>query len=126
MNSLSPAGFTATLTCSGWGRQTVLGQVVDQGQQGVEQGTFSYTEVREGTTLENGNPETKDLKWGDSITISDLPVDTQTILFELKPFTGETLALEGAGVNRFAKVDFNASSKVATVMARSVEQALRQ
>ena len=126
MNSSSAAGFTATLSCSGWGRQTVLGQVVDQGQQGVEQGTFSFLETREGTTLENGNPETKDLQWGDSLTVSNLPADTETILFELKPFTGETLALEGVGTNRFAKVDFNASSKVATVTALSVEQALRQ
>lgn len=126
MNSTAATGFTATLTCSGWGKQTVLGAVVDQGQQGVEQGTFSFVETREGTALENGDPKTKDLQWGDSLTVSDLPADTETILFELKPFTGETLALEGAGSNRFARVDFNAASKVTTVTALPVEQALRQ
>ena len=121
MNSTSPTGFTATLTCDGWGKS-----MFDAGQQGVEQGTFSFTETREGTTLQNGDPKTKDLQWGDSLTVSDLPGDTETILFELKPFTGETLALEGAGSNRFAKVDFNASSKVATITALPVEHALRQ
>jgi hypothetical protein len=55
-----------------------------------------------------------------------MPADTETILFELKPFSGETLQFEGAGSNRFVKVDFNAASKVATVRAFSVEHALRE
>src|ERR1700752_3144652 len=59
-----------TLTCSGWGRVVVLGNVIDHGSKGIEQGTFSYTETREGSILENatGKPP-QILRWGDSITV---------------------------------------------------------
>jgi hypothetical protein len=126
MNTTSPAGFTGTLTCSGFGKRVVLGQTVDAGSEGVEQGHFTYTEVRDGTSLQNGDPIKKMLRWGDSLTVADLPADTETILFELKPFSGETLQFEGAGSNRFVKVDFNSASKVATVTAFSIEHALRE
>jgi hypothetical protein len=35
---------------------------------------------------------------------------------------GETLQFEGAGTNRFVKVDFNAASKVATLMGHAVRE----
>lgn len=126
MNNTSSAGFTGTLSCTGFGKKEVLGQVVDAGSQGVEQGHFTFTEVKDSTALQNADPIKKQIRWGDSLTVADMPADTETILFELKPFSGETLQFEGAGTNRFVKVDFNAASKVATVTAFSVEHALRE
>jgi hypothetical protein len=128
MGTTAATGFTATLTCSGFGIvKGPFGVVVNAGNQGVEQGTFSYTETREGTTLENGATKpAQALRWGDSLTISDLPADTETILFELKAFTGQTLDLEGGGSNRFMRLEYNAASKVATVTSLAIEQALRQ
>jgi hypothetical protein len=126
MNGTAATGFTATLTCSGFGIKKIAGQTIDAGSQGVVKGTFSYTEVRQGSELQNGPPQSLTLAWDDSRTVSDLPSDTETVLFELKPFTGQTLDLDGAGANRFARFDFNASAKVATITATSIEQALRQ
>jgi hypothetical protein len=129
MGTTAATGFTATLTCNGFGivKAPITGTVINAGNQGVEQGTFSYTETKEGTTLENGATKPPmALRWGDSLTVSDLPADTETILFELKPFTGQTLDLEGAGSNRFMRLDFNAASKVATITSLGIEQALRQ
>ena len=129
MGTTAATGFTGTLSCYGFGivKEPITGTVLDHGSVGVEQGTFSYTETRESTTLENGTTKLpRALLWGDSLTISDLPADTETILFELKPFTGETLDLEGAGSNRFMRLEYNAASKVATVTALGIEQALRQ
>jgi hypothetical protein len=120
-NSKAPSGFTATLSCYGWGRN-----MVDAGQQGVEQGGFSYIETQDGTSLQNADPKSLVLKWGDSINVSDLPADTETVLIELIPFTGQTLDLEGTGNNRFMVLQFNAASKVATISARGIEEALRQ
>jgi hypothetical protein len=121
MGTTAATGFTANLKCSGFGKSPF-----NAGNQGVEKGTFSYVEVREGTTLQNGDTKKLTLRWGDSLTVADLPTDTETVLFELLPFTGQTLDLEGAGGNRFVRLDFNAASKVATVTARGVEEALRQ
>lgn len=121
MGTTSPAGFTAMLTCYGWGKS-----MFDAGQQGVEQGNFTYQETREGTSLQNGEAKTIVLRWGDSINVSDLPADTETVLVELIPFTGQTLDLEGTGNNRFMVLQFNAASKVANVAARGIEEALRQ
>jgi hypothetical protein len=121
MNSSSPAGFTATLSCYGWDKS-----MFNAGQQGVESGSFTFDEFRDGTALQNGEAQTMRLKWGDSLTLSTLPADTDTILFEIKPFTGQTLAMDGSGTNRFVRVDYNPSSKVVTVSAQGIEQAMRQ
>jgi hypothetical protein len=125
LNSTGPAGFTGTLSCHGTGKKVVAGVTVDAGDKGVEAGRYSFTETRDSNELQNANPIKKTIRWGDSLTLADLPADTETILFELKPFSGEILQLEGAGSNRFVKVDFNAASKVATVTAFSLEHALR-
>ena len=127
MGSTAATGFTATLSCYGSGRKTgPLGVVLDAGKQGVEKGTFSFDQVRETTTLQDGGKKILAIRWGDSLVVSDLPQDTETVLFELLPFTGQRLDLEGSGSNKFIRLDFNSSSKVATVTAYGVEQALRQ
>ena len=127
-NTTSPAGFTATLSCSGWGRATgPFGVVIDAGQIGVEQGTFTYTEVRSGTSLKNGTPrKPQSLQWGGSITISELPAETETVIVDLMPFTGQSLSVEGDGNIPFLRLTFNASSKVATVTAKGIEESLRR
>jgi hypothetical protein len=119
MSTTAATGFTAVLSCYGSGKN-----MFDAGKQGVEHGTFSYIQTREGTTLQNGDTKTMSLNWGDSRTFSDLPADTDTVICELKPFTGQTLDLEGAGSNRFIRLDFNPASKTATVTARRIEESL--
>jgi hypothetical protein len=126
MGTTSATGFTASLSCSGWGRVVALGIVVDQGSIGVEKGGFTFTETRSIETLQNGASETRSLRWGDSLAISDLPNDTETIVVELKPFTGDSLAMEGEGSNRFLRVTFNRVTRVATLAAKTIEGALRQ
>lgn len=126
MNTTSASGSTATLSCEAWGRRVVAGVEVDAGSVGVEKGYFVWTETRSLSVQQNDPPKTLTLHWSDTLAISDLPSDTQTVLLELKPFTGQTLDLEGSGENRFLKLDFNASSKVATITASNVEKALRQ
>jgi hypothetical protein len=126
MNTTASTGFTATLSCSGFGRKTgPFGVVIDAGNQGVEQGTFSYTQTREGTTLRDGESKTLALRWGDSLTVSDLPADTETVICRLNPFTGQQLDVEGTGGNRFLQLDFNSISKVVTIRAKAIEEALR-
>jgi hypothetical protein len=127
MNTTSAAGFTATLSCSGWGRITgPFGVVIDAGSVGVEKGGFSYVESRPMNNLQDGDLTEGTLKWGDSLTFSNLPQDTETVVVTLKPFTGQTLSMEGAGANRFLTLSFNAASKIVTMVARSVEDALRR
>jgi hypothetical protein len=100
MNTTSPAGFTGTMTCNGFGIVKGPGGIVlDHGSEGVEQGTFSYTETREVPALENAASKTLPIRWGDSVTVPDLPADTETVIFDLHPFTGQNLSLEGAGSN---------------------------
>jgi hypothetical protein len=126
MNTTSPAGFTATLSCSGWGRVVALGIVVDQGSIGVEKGYFTFTESRPIETLQNGDEQTAILHWGDALTFSNLPNDTETVLVELTPFTGQSLSFEGAGRNRFMNIAFSQATRVATLTARGIEEVLRQ
>jgi len=126
MNTTSPSGSTGTLSCYGWGKKVVMGATVDAGQVGVEEGWFTWNERKDDYALQNDPPKTLSLRWGESVAVPDLPADTQTVLFELMPFTGQTLDMEGSGSNRFARLDFNGVSKVATVTAREVEQALHQ
>jgi hypothetical protein len=121
INTSSGAGFTATLTCSGFGKT-----VFDAGSKGVIQGSFSYTETKSDTGLQNGDPMTRPIQWGESFAISTLPTDTETVIVELRPFTGVPLAVDADGNNQFLHVSFNSASKVATIAARGIEEALRQ
>ena len=127
MNTTSSAGFTAILSCSGFGIvKGPFGVVVNQGNQGVQSGNFTYTETRAGTKLTDASSSVKYLHWGDALTISDLPTDTKTVLVELSAFSGETLSLQGDGTNRFLKLGFDAASKIATITARVIDQVLRE
>ena len=126
MNTTSSAGSTATLSCYGWGKIEHFGVVVDAGNVGVEKGYFVWTETRHLRVQQNDPGKISTLRWGDTVAISDLPPDTQTVLLELKPFTGQTLDLEGSGANRFVKLEFNGSSKVAIITANDIEHALRE
>jgi hypothetical protein len=80
MNNVSAAGFTATLTCSGFGKNTF-----DAGSKGVIQGNFTYTETKSDTALQNGEPISRSIQWSESFAISTLPADTETVIVELVP-----------------------------------------
>src|SRR5262249_50688967 len=68
MGTTSSAGFTATMSCYGFGvvKDPVFGRVVDAGSVGVEQGTFSFTESRQTTELADGTPLTGAIRWGNT------------------------------------------------------------
>jgi len=127
MNTTSPAGFTATLSCSGWGRIVgPFGVVIDAGSIGVEKGYFRYTESREVTALQDSEAKSGVLTWGDAQTVADLPADTETIVFQMAAFNGQQVAFDGAGTSPYVTVEFNAAAKIATVSAKGIEEALRR
>ena len=102
-----------------------FGILIDAGSVGVETGTFSYIELRAESALRTGPAKTRPLHWGDTLTFPELPADTETVLVELTSFSGEHMALEGGGHTAFYSLSFNAASKVATLTASSIEDALR-
>lgn len=126
MGTTSPSGFTATLSCNGWGRVVVGGVIIDRGSIGVEQGYFTYTEFKPSYSLQNGDAQTKIVRWGDSLTLTDLPSDTETVLVEFKPFTGQLLSSEGEERNRFMEIKFNRETRVVMLKVNEIEKALRQ
>ena len=127
MNTTSATGITATLSCRGFGVvRGPFGVFIDHGNQGVEQGTFSYVETKVGSKFEEGEPKHAVLRWGETITVADLPRDTRTAIVRLKAFSGEILDLVGEGSNRFLRTRFDEGGKVLTISAAGIEQALRQ
>lgn len=127
MNTTSSSGFTATLTCSGWGRIVgPFGVVIDAGSVGVEQGTFSFRQTRASSTLKNGDKILGALNWGQAVTLNNLPGDMETVVVVLKFFNGETLSVDGSGDSSFATVSLNSSSKILTITPKRVDDALRR
>lgn len=125
--TLGPAGFTAQLTCYGWGiLRGLFGVVVDQGSQGVIQGTFSYKERTWDRTDVLQTVKSANLAWGESTVVATLPPDTKTVIVNLVTFSGRAFALEGSNQNKFLVVDFNPSANTVTLTARDVDAAMAQ
>jgi hypothetical protein len=55
LNSQSESGFTATISCDGFGKVVVLGQTVDAGSKGVESGHYEYKERTVTNSLRDGD-----------------------------------------------------------------------
>jgi hypothetical protein len=128
MGTTSSAGFTATMSCYGFGivKDPVFGKVIDAGSVGVEQGTFSFAESRQRTELTDGTPLTGTIKWANTESRTDLPGDTETAVVKIKLFDGQTVATDGSGETTFASIGFNPASKLVTISPKRIDDAFRR
>lgn len=126
MRSSSGSGFTAELSCYGWGQVKKLGVVIDAGNQGVISGHYTYTEFRPSRQQVVQPIERGILRWNADVALLDLPDETTSVSVALLPFTGELAVTLGGDRNRWLTVDFDRSTKQAVIHARTAEAALRE
>lgn len=121
MRSSSGAGFTAELSCRGWGRN-----MFDAGSRGVISGHYTYTEFRPSSQQVVQPIKRGILRWNADVPLLDLPDGTTSVSVALLPFTGELAVTLGGDGNRWLDVDFDRSTKQAVIHARTAEAALRE
>lgn len=121
INSTTPTGFTATLTCT-----TTHNRPFNPGHHGVEDGYFTYTVYRDVTALVNASAISHDLKWGDSFTVTTLPENTQSVVLELTSPFGDHLSLVDKGENSFLAFEFDRANDTALVSSKSIDQSFHR
>lgn len=125
LKSSSAAGFTAELSCHGFGKVSLpLVGTVDRGSKGVISGEYLYREAKSTQVKVVEEIKQGSLRWQEDVPLLDLPGDTKTVSVTLNLFTGKTVNLQGRDGHRFAELEYNAAAKTARLRSRSADEAL--
>ena len=89
-------------------------------------GKLHYTESRSVPDLVTGPAVPFDFKWEES-RVDSWPENTETVIFQLNPLrTGRMESIEGSAGGRFAVIEYNPQAKTTRVIARPIEQVMRE